>query len=789
MSRQQYAGVREPWPRVSTHVNFQGQKRELQPQSHHRLGNANTFTNLDNTFKDNIDSIAVPAHMRVQFDTWYKNNKNELTPIFDGHKMGFYSRTDHGVSAVNHDAREACNRGNCVKSADSYGVQRVLPWKNFVIRCCSGAGGGIVDSTSCGEYWNGKNKDLCDPVMQEWCKPDPNEKFRFGEAKPGAIYGRIYNENFDEATAQKLCNASWACTGITETQDFYFELRASSEVHVNPNWNEYTMLKKDTGQSQAIMYGSHIVGGYHSVIAKVFNVKRREDWNTNRGLNGYRTWGGRQERIAAFWDGTHVKMVRMEGNGESNGRSQDNYGWYFTGKTHGEFSDQSVSVYWDEAQGPTAYNGMYIPDGNITELSAIMYGDDMDTEPYVRVFQIEHQGKQILLAAYYDGTHIKMAPVFPENAAYRRHNHGWKFKTTNGNLTTQTVTHAWNKSSGPHKYNALLQNYRAPQKGYSGGFPANVTYKSYNNLTEAIRACSNNPQCKAVTARARQKDPKWKLGRESSIAIPLDPPNPYARSKMLTNRSTDYDLPIDKEAKCACKRSAVWDLDKIRGHPECIDYKCMKPEAYKFGKDRQSCNINIVDCSQQVQLNDVEKAQLQDIKLAADCKMEVAPDPSPEPEYKSDKTYKGAFGGYDFDTVEKAKARCQQEGLQLCGKEDVIAGAKQNTSLENVCSTGWTTSGDVGWYSVKARDGCGGNNQWNTWRPENGKASAHCCSSHSDATDATDATDAATKVADTIKEKVGGNVAVIGAAVGAVALIIFVFIVIIAIRKRRNANQ
>ena len=85
--------------------------------------------------------------------------------------------------------------------------------------------------------------------------------------------------------------------------------------------------------------------------------------------------------------------------------------------------------------------------------------------------------------------------------------------------------------------------------------------------------------------------------------------------------------------------------------------------------------------------------------------------------------------GYDFDSVEKANAKCQQQGFQLCGKEDVIAGAKQNSSLQNVCKTGWTAGGDVGWYSVTGRRWCGRNNRWNTWRPRSGKASAHCCSS------------------------------------------------------------
>ena len=93
--------------------------------------------------------------------------------------------------------------------------------------------------------------------------------------------------------------------------------------------------------------------------------------------------------------------------------------------------------------------------------------------------------------------------------------------------------------------------------------------------------------------------------------------------------------------------------------------------------------------------------------------------------------YMGAFGGpvenYSFSSAEEAKGRCEEEGLQLCKKEEVIAGAKSKASLENVCSSGWTTDAPRGWYSVKGRYQCGTDNNWNTWAPPTGKGSAHCC--------------------------------------------------------------
>ena len=328
MPRQSYGGTTEPWPKVSSEVDFKGQKLTLEPKPNTDLNNANTFTNLNDFWKDNIDSIAVPPHMKVRFDTWYKNNKNDLTPVFDGHQMGFDRKIDNGVSALANNVRDTCSGNFCVKSADSYGVERKMDWKPFVVKCCAGAGGGIVDSGSCGEYWKGRNKNLCDGVMREWCKPDPNESsFSFGKATTGEIGGRIYNEYFDEATAQRLCNAEPTCTGISKTQHFYFELRASSEVYVNPDINEYTMLKKDIPkkqsgyglepQSHALMYGETVPAagtqGTYSVIAKVFEVTRRT---------------GVKERIAAFYDGTYVNMVRIE----SDGRSQKNYGWWYLGK-------------------------------------------------------------------------------------------------------------------------------------------------------------------------------------------------------------------------------------------------------------------------------------------------------------------------------------------------------------------------------------------------------------------------------------------------------------------------
>ena len=93
--------------------------------------------------------------------------------------------------------------------------------------------------------------------------------------------------------------------------------------------------------------------------------------------------------------------------------------------------------------------------------------------------------------------------------------------------------------------------------------------------------------------------------------------------------------------------------------------------------------------------------------------------------------YMGAFGGpvenYSFSSADEAKAKCEAEGLQLCTKEEVIAGAKSKASLENVCSAGWTTDAPRGWYSVKGRYQCGTDNNWNTWAPPSGKGSAHCC--------------------------------------------------------------
>ena len=89
--------------------------------------------------------------------------------------------------------------------------------------------------------------------------------------------------------------------------------------------------------------------------------------------------------------------------------------------------------------------------------------------------------------------------------------------------------------------------------------------------------------------------------------------------------------------------------------------------------------------------------------------------------------YMGAKGGYDFASRDEAKAKCEGEGLQLCSKEEVIAGAKSKSSLQNVCSTGWTKDAPTGWYSVTGRSGCGSNNNWNTWADPSGKGSAHCC--------------------------------------------------------------
>ena len=87
----------------------------------------------------------------------------------------------------------------------------------------------------------------------------------------------------------------------------------------------------------------------------------------------------------------------------------------------------------------------------------------------------------------------------------------------------------------------------------------------------------------------------------------------------------------------------------------------------------------------------------------------------------------GKRGKYVFSSATAADAQCKEENLQLCKKEEVIAGAKGNEKYQNVCSSGWTTDAGRGWYSVKGSEGCGDDNTWNTYAPPNGTGSAHCC--------------------------------------------------------------
>ena len=173
--------------------------------------------------------------------------------------------------------------------------------------------------------------------------------------------------------------------------------------------------------------------------------------------------------------------------------------------------------------------------------------------------------------------------------------------------------------------------YAQPEEGYLGGYPGNEKHE-FSTIIEAMAHCNANTLCKGITAVPKGNS-KWSLRSGNSLA-----PSFSETSKLLVQRGFDNDMidGIDKEGKCACYRSAVWDLDKIKGHPECIDYKCMKPNAYKHGKDRPTCNINIVDCSQQVLLNDFERAQLEDVKLTANCKMEQAPDSKSTSDSKSE---------------------------------------------------------------------------------------------------------------------------------------------------------
>ena len=250
MSRQSYAGIQEPFPLVATNERLGGNKLELTPRPQHNLDNqSNTFTNLDGTFKDRIKSVSVPAHMQVRFDTWTGNNKNELTQVLDGATITADGRFNNGVSAVVHNAENRfCMGSRCVGSADSYGVVRQMDWKPFVVKCCSGASGGIINSKNCGDFWNGENKALCDPVMKEWCKKSSSYKPTiYGEETAGRLGGPMEPHKFeDEKVAQRTCNAFPACKGITKTREFTYEMRASSEV---TPWTggEWSLAKVDAG--------------------------------------------------------------------------------------------------------------------------------------------------------------------------------------------------------------------------------------------------------------------------------------------------------------------------------------------------------------------------------------------------------------------------------------------------------------------------------------------------------------------------------------------------------------
>ena len=89
--------------------------------------------------------------------------------------------------------------------------------------------------------------------------------------------------------------------------------------------------------------------------------------------------------------------------------------------------------------------------------------------------------------------------------------------------------------------------------------------------------------------------------------------------------------------------------------------------------------------------------------------------------------YLGVFGGYDFDTVEKASQKMSTRRISAVRKKNMLLRERSKTKTFRTCKTGWTAGSDVGWYSVTGRTGCGEDNMWNSWAPSSKKAAAHCC--------------------------------------------------------------
>jgi hypothetical protein len=119
---------------------------------------------------------------------WTKNNKG--VPLSSAaNAKDYHTRLDANLNNVSrnkdnlykhHPQNTICN--NFSKDAqflgienkiDTWVLERALPWKDWLVRCCTGDSGGRVANSYCGKFWgpsNTEKADFCDPVMETFCK-------------------------------------------------------------------------------------------------------------------------------------------------------------------------------------------------------------------------------------------------------------------------------------------------------------------------------------------------------------------------------------------------------------------------------------------------------------------------------------------------------------------------------------------------------------------------------------------------------------------------------------------
>ena len=205
-----YGGHREPNAEMASHPNIAGHVVQAGVGGNFHYPNIKLW---DLNLKDNVDSWSIPANMEMSFTDWENQYHGNLKTVWRGDATG-KPRRHRGVNAVFSGPQ---------RSFDQYAVRRAIPWKDYLVRCCSGTSGDRTNSETCGDYW--QNQGLCDTVMTEFCTTDGDVPNVDKEAQCACINSPLYGDKYKDkmlpppVCVDKKCSSTFAYKTKSDTDN------------------------------------------------------------------------------------------------------------------------------------------------------------------------------------------------------------------------------------------------------------------------------------------------------------------------------------------------------------------------------------------------------------------------------------------------------------------------------------------------------------------------------------------------------------------------------------------